>query len=136
MSVIFAGPEGPLERSLWTREPFPWYFRLSGGLGRENSRFRGREARWGEDLVMAKGPFGVVPEPTPQDSTPSGHHRLLGSPAHLLGAWEAICIECAFGTHLQAAPCMDMQGLGRGGMQGGRESDKVHVQIQIQVAGP
>jgi hypothetical protein len=38
---------------------------------------------------------------TPLDSSPSRPHRLLESPAYLLGAWEAICIACAFGTHLR-----------------------------------
>ncbi len=78
MSVIFAGPgsgrRGPASR-------------LSGGLGREKSRVRGRKARSGEDLVMLKGPFGEVPrppEPTPLDSPPSRPHRLLESPAYLL----------------------------------------------------
>jgi hypothetical protein len=45
------------------------------------------------------GPFGEVPkppEPTPLDSAPSRPNRLLGSPAYLLGAWEAICIACPF----------------------------------------
>jgi hypothetical protein len=84
----FRGARGPWERSPWTREPRPWHLRLSGGLGRKESRFRGRKARSGEDLVMAKGPFGKVPrppEPTPLDSAPSRPHRLLRSPAYLLG---------------------------------------------------
>ncbi len=50
----FRGARGPRERSPWTCEPRPWQFRRSGGLGLEKSRFRGRKARSGEDLVMAK----------------------------------------------------------------------------------
>jgi hypothetical protein len=91
----FRGARGPRERSPWTREPRPLHFRLSGGLGRKKSRFRKRKARSGEDLAMARGPFGEVPkppEPTPLDSA-------LSRPNRLLGAWEAICIACAFGTH-------------------------------------
>jgi hypothetical protein len=99
---LFSRARGPRERSPWTCEPRPWHFRLSFGLRREKSRFRGRKARSGEDLVMSKGPFGEVPrppEPTPLDSAPNRPHGLLGSPAYLLSAWEAICIACAFGTH-------------------------------------
>ncbi len=29
-------------------------------------------------------------------------------------------------------PCVDIHGLGRGGMHSGRESDKVHVMIQVE----
>ncbi len=56
----FRGARGPRERSPWTREPRPWHLRLSGGLGREKSRVRGRKARSGEDLVMSNGPFGEL----------------------------------------------------------------------------
>jgi hypothetical protein len=53
----FRGARGPPEQSPWTREPRPWHLCLSGGLGREKSRVRGRKARSGEDPVMAKGPI-------------------------------------------------------------------------------
>jgi hypothetical protein len=85
-----------------SRERSPWTcVSLADLAGREKSLVRGRKARSGEDLVMFKGPFGEVPRPpelTPLDSPPSRPHRLLGSPAYLLGSWEAICIACAFGT--------------------------------------
>ncbi len=102
--LFLRGPRAPGAVAVDPRAG-PWRFRLSFGLGREKSRFRGRKARSGKDLVMAKGPFGEVPrpsEPTPLDSAPSRPHRPLGSLAYLLGAWEAICIECAFDTHLRA----------------------------------
>jgi hypothetical protein len=131
MPVISAGPEGPRSGRRGTASRVHGTC-VSLGLGREKSRVRGRKARSGEDLVMFKGPFGEVPRPpelTPLDSPPpSRPHRLLVSPAYLLGAWEAICVACAFG----AGPCVDMPGLGRGGMQSGRESDKVHVLIQVE----
>jgi hypothetical protein len=87
VSVTF-GRRGPASRE---------HFRLSGGLG-EKSRFRGRKARSGEDLVMAKGPFGGVPtppEPTPLDSAPSR----LGGYLHHMRVWDPL--EGSYG-HAQA----------------------------------
>jgi hypothetical protein len=51
---LFSRARGPRERSPWTCEPRPWHFRLSFGLRRAKSRFRGRKARSGEDLVMSR----------------------------------------------------------------------------------
>jgi hypothetical protein len=77
---------------------------------------------------MSKGLFGEVPrppEPTPLDfppqpapspprviSIPPGR---LGGYLHRMRVWDPL-----------AGPCVDMPGLGRGGMQSGAESDKVH----------
>jgi hypothetical protein len=68
--LFCAGPGG---RKSGRRGPASRYHGTFVRLAK--SRFRGRKAHLGEDLVMAKGQFGEVPRPLV--SAPSRPHRLL-----------------------------------------------------------